>query len=114
MAYCFDHIVLNFPFLEVKGMNESKRTRSQVAFDCIAYPIVFPKVHWQKWTDIDSSKVYYWSPSLCQQVQTVAEQAINQKTDLMKGKINKTQTNYICISEFSAWPLLIWLSWLPL
>lgn len=58
---------------------------------------LFPlKLHWQQWTDIDSLEVYNWSPSLCQQVEIVAEQAIKQKTELMKGEINKTQTNNTC------------------
>lgn len=33
-----------------------------------------------------------WSPPLCQQVEIVTEKAINQKTELMKGEINKAQT----------------------
>lgn len=88
----------------------NQRIRSHTAFDCTAYQIASPKVHWQQWTDIDSLEVYNWSPSLCQQVEMVVEQAINQKTKLMKGEINKTQTNNTCISECPAWLLLIWFS----
>lgn len=73
----------------------------QSAFDCTAFHTLFPppRYNWQQWIDIDSLEVYNWSPSLCQQVEIVAEQAINQKTELMKGEIKETQTNNTCISE---------------
>lgn len=113
MTYCSDHIQFYSFIFFFGGGGDKSNNKSIYESECIWLHCISnccPKVHWRQWTDIDSLEVYNWSPSLCQQVEIVAEQAINQKTELMKGEINKTQTNKTCISEFPAWLLLIWLS----
>jgi len=65
-------------------------------------------VHQQQWTVIDSLEVYSWHPALCQQVEIVAEQTINQKTELMKGEIKKRQiTVFFSPPEIPPWLMLI-------